>query len=50
MVIVQKTMPVHQIGEIAKAAKVYPFFTKEQHLANGRLFKINFFNYTNSTF
>ena len=42
MVIVQKTIAIHQIGEIAKVAKVYPFFTKEQHLANGRLFKINF--------
>ena len=42
MVIVQKTIPVHQIGEIAKVAKVYPFFTKEQHLSNERLFKINF--------
>jgi hypothetical protein len=35
MVIVQKTIAIHQIGEIAKVAKVYPFFTKEQHLANG---------------
>lgn len=35
MVIVQKTIAVHQIGEIAKVAKVCPFFTKEQHLANG---------------
>ncbi len=35
MVIVQKTIAIHQIGEIAKVAKVCPFFTKEQHLANG---------------
>ncbi|EEV23075.1 hypothetical protein ENHAE0001_1139 [Enhydrobacter aerosaccus SK60] len=46
----QKTIPVHQIGEIAKVAKVCPLFTKEQHLANGRFFKITFFNYNNSTF
>jgi hypothetical protein len=35
MVIVQKTITVHQIGEIAMVAKVCPFFTQEQHLANG---------------
>ena len=50
MVIVQKTIAIHQIGEIAKVAKVYPFFTKEQHLYNRRLFKINFFNLINLKF